>query len=748
MKHIIKIFFIGLLFTYCTHPPEQQAEAIISRHKIIFDEPPRRIPSIQSVDAPLLGNGYTGIAISGYPECQVFYIARNDFWRLKSALDESYPVVLGKIELSIPALESASYHVEQNLWDAITTTRFVKDNQQVYYKAYVTVTDDLFVVEVGMKGLGSMDGDVKLVLPGEKEINVKLPLERKFPDITGMHMQQNGVSYIYRAFEDSVDIKTKAAASLKVFDSRDGKFSVSEGKPVIFVCAFSSNFKSQNCVEEVIRKVETCTSRQLGQLEKAHKDWWKKYWEKSYVSIPDAIIEKQYYISLYVMASCSRDLDFPPGLFGTWVTRERPRWNGDYHLNGNHTAPYLALYSANRIEQADPYYMPLLEQIPRGMYYSEKVAGVKDGIMLPVGIGPLGIEVTRRSPFMDQYFQQWIDSNNVEDEGLFWGQKSNSSYCMINMSMQFYRTWDEEFAGKVYPYVKGVASFWEGHLTYEDDRYVIYNDAIHEGTVGTKNPIVSLGLVKMVMQTVIDMSALLGVDQDRIERWKHIETHISQYPLQEKDGKPIFRLTEEGVASWNSNTVAIQHIYPAGQIGLASDPELLQIAHNMLDCEPRWFDFNGTHFIFPAAVRVGYHTDTILTKLHQYSVQTYPNGFRFDNPHGIENYSTVPNTINEMLCMGHQGIVRLFPVWPHDKDAMFHNIRVEGAFLVSGEIHNRVIRNITVLSERGKDLCLKNPWENSQIQLIRNGKKDQVLSGDIITFKTQPNERIQLIQKY
>ena len=94
-----------LLFSACTdqaNQPESQAENIIGKHTIRFTEPPKRIPAPHSVDAPLLGNGFTGVALSGTPESQVFYVARNDFWRLKSALDESFPLVLGKIELDIP----------------------------------------------------------------------------------------------------------------------------------------------------------------------------------------------------------------------------------------------------------------------------------------------------------------------------------------------------------------------------------------------------------------------------------------------------------------------------------------------------------------------------------------------------------------------------------------------------------------------------------------------------------------------
>lgn len=721
---------------------EQQSEAIIRKHTIRFTEPPKRIPNRNSVDAPLLGNGFTGVALAGPPEAQTFYVARNDFWRLKSALDESYPLVLGKIELSMPALKGASYLVEQQLYDATTTARFTKGGLSVSYKTYISAEEDLLVLELEMNGEDSVEGYVNLSLPGEKETINNPPLERVFPDEREVGVTKEGVFYLWRAFEDSVDIPTKAAMALRMGQSSDGSFVLKPGKPVRLVCAFSSNFKSNDCVADVIKRVEDCSFTHLNEIEKHHQEWWKDYWQKSFVSIPDSVIEKQYYLSLYGMASCSRDKDFPPSIFGTWITRERPNWNGDYHLNYNHMAPYYGLYSSNRIEQADPYYMPMLAQIARGNYYSEKVTGISDGILLPVGAGPLGIETTRRSPFMDTYFKGWIDGKLVEDEGFFMGQKSNSSYAVVNMSMQFYRTWDKEYTRKVYPFVKGVAAFWEKYLTLEGDRYVIYNDAIHEGTVGTMNPILSLGLVRMVMQTVSDMSSFLGVDEDKREQWAFIKDHMSDYPLQERNGKTVFRYTEKGTDWWGDNTLGIQHIYPAGQIGLNSDPQLLQIAHNTVDEMRRWSDFNGTNSFFPAAVRIGYDPDSILVHLNAYSRHTYPNGFQLDNPHGIENWSTVPNTINEMLCMGHQDIVRVFPVWPREKDASFHQIRVEGAFLVSAELKNKEVTSLTIVSEQGRPLTLLNPWKQKKVRMeVRKSGQlldEKELEDDVFHLETLP----------
>ena len=686
MKGSLIYWLAALLLAFsCSTKAPDEVEAILSRQSVRFTEPPSRIPAPYSVDAPLLGNGQTGAALSGPPDKLVFHIARNDFWRLKSAHDETYPVVLAHVGISIPALEGATYEVSQSLYDATTVGRFVKGEQAVIMRAYIAATEDLLVISLSTEGKEPVEGSVALE-PADSEV--------PFPGRRESGTTSGGIRYITRAFDDStVEIPTKAAAAMLAETAEDGSFTLKPGKPLTIVCAFSSNFKSADCLQTAIdclgsisswrqaQPSSRCASRpirvnarrglsclqRLKRLRKEHEQWWKEYWEKSYVSIPDPDIERQYYVSLYGMGSCSRDPDFPPPLFGTWITQEPPYWMADF--------------------------------------------------MLPVGIGPLGIETTRWTEAMERNHKDWREKGNIEAGGMFWGQKSNSAYAVANLAMQFYHTYDEEFTRKVYPFVKGVATFWENYLTLDGDRYVIYNDAIHEGTVGTMNPVTSLGLVRMVMETACDMSELLGVDADRRAAWKDRHDRLSDYPLQERDGKTVFRYTERGTDWWPDNTLGIQHVYPAGQIGLASDQELRQVAWNTVDVMRRWLDFNGTNSFYPAAVRVGYPADSILTRLKEYSRHTYHNGSQKDNPHGTENWSTVPNTINEMLCMGHQGIVRLFPGWPRSLDASFHQIRVEGAFLVSASIKDGVVGDVTVVSEKGRPLTILNPWNGEYVNL-------------------------------
>jgi hypothetical protein len=144
---------------------------------------------------------------------------------------------------------------------------------------------------------------------------------------------------------------------------------------------------------------------------------------------------------------------------------------------------------------------------------------------------------------------------------------------------------------------------------------------------------------------------------------------------------------------------------------------------------------NGSNSFFPAAVRIGYDSDTILYHLGRYVKHTFPNGFQLDNPHGIEIFSTVPNTINEMLCMGHGDIVRLFPVWPRNRDASFYQIRVEGAFLVSAKLENGEIGDVTIFSEQGRDLHLLNPWKDRKIK-VKGRDGEQQYEGKRIRINT------------
>ena len=66
----------------------------------------------------------------------------------------------------------------------------------------------------------------------------------------------------------------------------------------------------------------------------------------------------------------------------------------------------------------------------------------------------------------------------------------------------------------------------------------------------------------------------------------------------------------------------------------------------------------------------------------------------------FENFA-LPVVINECLMQSYDGTIRLFPNWPLDKDAEFHNLRAAGAFLVSATLKNGKVTGIEIISEAG-----------------------------------------------
>ncbi len=710
-----------------------RSQQIVSRHKAVFAEPPRNTPAAGSVDGPLLGNGDMLAALGGDAGCLRFHINKNDLWRLQHACGKSSPVPFGQLTIDIPSLKNASYKVTQDLYTATTRGVFGRNGAAVHMNSYVAATEGLLILELTSVGQ-----------PFDVTVALQVAKGRGSDSESG---REGEVFWGRRAFPKDVDIPSGAAVAWKALglekQPEDGLFVLKPDEPVTLVLAMKSVFKSSSYTEEAVKAVSDLADKAcLSAVRQAHEQWWTAYWAKSYVNISDPIIEKQYYLSLYALGSCSRDTEFPPPLFG-WTTTDDPLWEGDYHLNYNHQAPFYGLARANRLEQADPHDTPFLDFMERAAWHCSAIYGF-DGGIYPVGIGPKGIETTYNAHEFYEFIEQV--PTMVENRGLFFGQRTNGSYGLVNMAQRWYTTFDLDYGKKIYPFALQMATFWENYVTWDDGnrRFIIDKDSCHEGSGQDMNSCVSLALCRLTMQLTLDMSKELDADAERRKTWEHILKHLSGYTFQERDGKTVFRYTEKGMDWCDGNTIGIQQIYPAGQIDLDSDPELLAISRNTIELMQRWHDFNGSNSIFPAAVRIGYDSETILRELRTYAEHTRPNGFQEDNPHGIENLSTVPATINEMLCMGHKGVLRLFPVWPKSKDASFTNIRCWGAFLVSGELKGGQIGGVTIVSEKGRDCTLANPWPGRRVKLTRDGRAAEPLAGERFTFATRAGERLAL----
>jgi hypothetical protein len=97
-----------------------------------------------------------------------------------------------------------------------------------------------------------------------------------------------------------------------------------------------------------------------------------------------------------------------------------------------------------------------------------------------------------------------------------------------------------------------------------------------------------------------------------------------------------------------------------------------------------------------------------------------------------------------MLLQSHDGVLRLFPVWPRDRDARFGDLRARGAFLVSGQWRDGRVRSARIRSERGRECVVQNPWPGEPWEVLRPGRPAERLAGERARLATAGGETLEL----
>lgn len=660
------------------------------KHTAIITKKPQRCGKYSVVDGAINGNGDLAVILGNSDKGMRIFLSKSDIWYAVELHCKGGLRPLADIDIDIPASLYDSYYVEQRADEGCLFCRFEKDDKKLQITITVCKTENTVIIDI--------DGNYDLPAPRFNVFNGSA--DGKFGKT------DDGI--VYRIFDgEECGFKTEAYASMK--EIGDGRYCIHA----------VTNHDTENPEEKCREYINSLDKNKTDILLEKHSDAWKDFWSKSEMTLSDKELEKGWYQSLYLTACCSGNEKFPPGLFGNFITVEYPAWKSDYHLNYNYQATFYAVCSSNHVELTDCYHAPLEEFIPKGREFAEKF-GCK-GIILPVGILPKGL------------VSEWTPDLKYPFLRLFLGQKNNQLHPADIMIFRWKATRDIEYAkNHAYPYLKECLQFFEDYATFEDGRYSICKDAAHEvpyykpdfteekykKVVNDKNNTVTLGLMNLGLEAAIDMAKALGVDEDKQAIWQNMLDKLSPFTVFLKRGKRVFRYTEKGQA-WNpTNSIGLQHIYPCGAIDLNSDEKTLKIARNSLTLTNRWFDFNASNSVYPAAVRIGIKPEKIMKMLRlNLKKFLFENYLHNHEGGGLENCSIIPNTINEMALQSNKNIMRFFPCWDKSIDCEFKNLRANGAFLVSGSMKNGKIGEITVESEKGEKLCYINPVTSEKIAL-------------------------------
>jgi alpha-L-fucosidase 2 len=688
-----------------------QAWRIVQQYTGVWTSPPTTLTNGATTDAPLLGNGDIGVAVGGSISNQTLYVGKNDFFSGSSHAIKP----LGRIALTAPALAGSSYRVVQDIAHAEVRGTYTVGSQTLNTVSWVDANSGLVVTSFALTGGAALNIGIALQSGsgGAPAIST-----------TGNDLDADVVADTGTGSDPHARIAARTIGQTQSISGNRITLTIQPGSTSTLVAGIVSNIDSTSWQAGADALVSGLAQADVGTRNTAHRSWWQTYWSRSYVEIPDKAVEKSWYGSLYLLACVSRSGKTAPGLWGNWITGNM-NWNGDFHTNYNYETPFYATLSTNHITQMAAYDRPVLDWQSAGQSLATRNGFT--GVLYPVGLSPKGTSAD-------------LNLHN---------QKSNAANLASDMVMRYEYTHDTGYASTVYPWLKQVGLFWQNYLTFDSarNRYVITNDAPHEDqSYPQTNSGMSLGLVHLLFQGLIDMSTALNQDPTTRATWQNIAAHLSGLPTMTLNGVTILRETEVGSDFINDgNDIDAQAIYPGSLIGLDSNATQLQTARNTIGALTNaWHGGNAPATFYAAAARVGYNPGNILSNLgNEATAQSFANMAVHHNGGGIENLDVTTSGLDEMLMQSFQNDIKVFADWPANTDAKFGDLLAYGNFLISSSRAGNGVQYIRAVSQSGGNLTFTNPWPGN-VQVYRNGTDTGTVSGSKITISTSANDTLDL----
>ena len=466
---------------------------------------------------------------------------------------------------------------------------------------------------------------------------------------------------------------------------------------------------------------------------RGHTAYWRRYWDKSVVSVPDTLIQRQYDREIYKFGSTAGSDSYPISLQSVWTADDGklPPWKGDYHHDLNTQLSYWPAYSGNRLEEGLGYLNTLWSQRDNYKAFTREYFG-KEGMDVP-GVCTLD------------------------------GQAMGSNWVMYGLSQttgawlaqHFYLHWkysaDPAFLReRAYPFTRDVALFLEQQsiVTDEGVRTFEYSASpeINDNRLEAWFPQITnydLALTRFAFSAASEMADSLGLGEEAAH-WKALAGELPDYALDEDGGLAL--------APGHPYSFSHRHfshamaIHPLGLLDISGGPREKQVIDATLSrlhaIGPDWWCGYSYAWLANLEARARHGEEAadalrtfascfcLRNSFHANGDQSRSGKSRFKyRPFTLEGNFAFAAGLQEMLIQSHTGVIEVFPAIPAGwKDIRFDRLRAVGAFLVSAEMKDGEVTSLSVVSEKGGTLRLRSP-------------KD----GSLIVRPTRPGETVKII---
>jgi alpha-L-fucosidase 2 len=468
-------------------------------------------------------------------------------------------------------------------------------------------------------------------------------------------------------------------------------------------------------LEDLYPGFEASTSDRIINSIASHESWWKTFWDTTWIRIPNPVLEKQWYLETYKFGAATRPDTPPITLQGPWTADNGriPPWKGDYHHDLNTELSYWPCYSGNRLSGGEGFVEWVWQTRDAAKAWTNRFFNLP-GITIPMT----------------------ADLNQEQIGG--WHQYTHSATTGAWVAHHFYLHWrysmDREFlTERAWPFIRDVAVFLEAVTEKGPDSKrtlrLSSSPEINDNRLEAWFPEITnydLSLIRWIFQTASELALETGNPEDA-EHWQSVLTEMPELWLDKTTGKLLISKDYPLPAS-HRHFSHLMAIHPLGLVAWENGPENQAVIRASLrELEEKGTDWwTGYSFSWlgnlAARARDGEAAEKALelfstafclrNSFHVNGDQTGKGYSKFTyRPFTLEGNFAAAAGIQEMLIQSYSGTVRLLPAIPEGwTDLEFHNLRAEGAFLVSLRREAGQNTMVEVVAEKGGTLRLENPF--------------------------------------
>lgn len=537
------------------------------------------------------------------------------------------------------------------------------------------------------------------------------------------------------------EITNSDGVRLQYFTQKaDGQFSygivmgVRETENEILLCyQVATSNDGEDWLYDALGWVEDYLYRKPVKLLKNHRKWWKQFWGKSALMLPDKQFEKQWYLANYLLASCSGKGGYPMPLQGVWTAADGklPPWKGDYHNDLNTQMSYYHYLKANHLEEGRCFLDFLWNRMDAGRKFAAEFYGTS-GQCLPAVMT--------------------IDGQPLGGWAMYSLSPANQIWLCHAFAQYYLYTGDLEFLKeRAYPYLEETA-WCIRELLEEGDDGKLYlpissSPEIHDDKAEsfvTPNSNYDLALMHFLFETLAEYAVQL--DNGKAGMWSTVRKQLPNLAVSEQG---IMMISPDEMLKEShrhlSNAMAI---HPLRQIVYYGVANRRKIDATIADFErlgtKNWVGFSFCWMAELYAVQKnGDKAYEMLSVFWNYFCS--PNGFHLNGDYKKGGYSSftyrpftleanmcAADALQEMLFYMEDGRIELFPAIPKEwekKKTAFTNLRGEKGILVSAELVRGRLKSLSILSETEETFILQG-WTREGIR-SRNASFT-VKSGDML----------------